>query len=102
VDDRLFAAARTWPRFSSILKSEAKCAPSAAQLPRIAGDRHVGVNQEILMAVEQARVHIVPKPWGSTDLRPWHVRDQAPALETAHLRPETKSVIRTPPAKAAP
>ncbi|HEV2442556.1 MAG TPA: class I mannose-6-phosphate isomerase [Steroidobacteraceae bacterium] len=24
------------------------------------------------MAVEQARSHIVPKPWGSTDLRPWH------------------------------
>ena len=24
------------------------------------------------MAVELARVHIVPKPWGSTDLRPWH------------------------------
>ena len=22
--------------------------------------------------VEQARIHIVPKPWGSTDLRPWH------------------------------
>lgn len=24
------------------------------------------------MAVELASVHIVPKPWGSTDLRPWH------------------------------
>lgn len=24
------------------------------------------------MAVELARIHIVPKPWGSTDLRPWH------------------------------
>ena len=24
------------------------------------------------MAVELARVQIVPKPWGSTDLRPWH------------------------------
>lgn len=24
------------------------------------------------MAVEQARIHIVPKLWGSTDLRPWH------------------------------
>ena len=24
------------------------------------------------MAIEQAGVHIVPKPWGSTDLRPWH------------------------------
>ncbi len=24
------------------------------------------------MAIELARVHIVPKPWGSTDLRPWH------------------------------
>lgn len=24
------------------------------------------------MAVEQARVRIVPKPWGSTDLRPWN------------------------------
>ncbi len=24
------------------------------------------------MAVELARIHIVPKPWGSTDLRPWY------------------------------
>jgi mannose-6-phosphate isomerase len=24
------------------------------------------------MAVEQASSHIVLKPWGSTDLRPWH------------------------------
>lgn len=24
------------------------------------------------MALELARIHIVPKPWGSTDLRPWH------------------------------
>ena len=24
------------------------------------------------MALELARSHIVPKPWGSTDLRPWH------------------------------
>ncbi len=24
------------------------------------------------MAVEQARIHIVPKPWGRTDLRPWN------------------------------
>ncbi|HEY1890759.1 MAG TPA: class I mannose-6-phosphate isomerase [Steroidobacteraceae bacterium] len=24
------------------------------------------------MTVELARVHIVPKPWGNTDLRPWH------------------------------
>ena len=24
------------------------------------------------MAVELARIHIVPKPWGRTDLRPWH------------------------------
>lgn len=24
------------------------------------------------MVVEQARVRVVPKPWGSTDLRPWH------------------------------
>ncbi|HEV2268420.1 MAG TPA: class I mannose-6-phosphate isomerase [Steroidobacteraceae bacterium] len=24
------------------------------------------------MAVELARIHIVPKPWGNTDLRPWH------------------------------
>lgn len=30
------------------------------------------VNQEIPVAVELARTHIVPKPWGSTDLRPWH------------------------------
>ena len=31
------------------------------------------------MAVEQARVHIVPKPWGSTDLRPWHAYHDAKA-----------------------
>lgn len=24
------------------------------------------------MAVERARIHIVPKPWGRTDLRPWN------------------------------
>ncbi|WP_297900109.1 class I mannose-6-phosphate isomerase [Metallibacterium sp.] len=24
------------------------------------------------MAVEQARIHIIPKPWGRTDLRPWN------------------------------
>lgn len=24
------------------------------------------------MVVEQARIRVVPKPWGSTDLRPWH------------------------------
>lgn len=30
------------------------------------------VNQEVLMALELARIHIVRKPWGSTDLRPWH------------------------------
>lgn len=24
------------------------------------------------MAVEKARIHIVPKPWGRTDLRPWN------------------------------
>lgn len=31
------------------------------------------------MAVEQARVHIVPKPWGSIDLRPWHAYHDAKA-----------------------
>jgi mannose-6-phosphate isomerase len=31
------------------------------------------VTQEVSMAVEQARIHIIPKPWGRTDLRPWHV-----------------------------
>ncbi len=30
------------------------------------------VNQEVLMALELARIHIVPKPWGSTDLPPRH------------------------------
>ena len=25
------------------------------------------------MAVEQAHIHIIPKPWGRTDLRPWNV-----------------------------
>ena len=24
------------------------------------------------MAVEQAHIHIIPKPWGRTDLRPWN------------------------------
>ncbi len=24
------------------------------------------------MAIEQARIHIIPKPWGRTDLRPWN------------------------------
>jgi mannose-6-phosphate isomerase len=29
------------------------------------------------MAVEQARVRLVPKPWGRTDLRPWNVHHDA-------------------------
>jgi mannose-6-phosphate isomerase len=29
------------------------------------------------MAVEQARVHLVPKPWGRSDLRPWNVHHDA-------------------------
>ena len=30
------------------------------------------VNQESFMALEQARMHTVAKPWGCTDLRPWN------------------------------
>ncbi len=29
------------------------------------------------MSVEQARIHIVPKPWGRTDLRPWNAYHDA-------------------------
>ena len=33
------------------------------------------------MAFEQARVRLVPKPWGCTDLRPWNAyRDAAAAM----------------------
>jgi mannose-6-phosphate isomerase len=35
------------------------------------------VNLETFMAVEQARVRLVPKPWGRTDLRPWNVHHDA-------------------------
>jgi mannose-6-phosphate isomerase len=35
------------------------------------------VNLDIFMAVEQARVRLVPKPWGRTDLRPWNVHHDA-------------------------
>ncbi len=31
------------------------------------------------MAIEQTRIHIVPKPWGSTDLRPWNAHHDAGA-----------------------
>ena len=66
------------------------------------------------MAVEQARIHIEPKPWGSPDLRPWHAYhdDKAAIGEIWFERtdlpvrtgdgPEARSVIRTPPAKTAP
>jgi mannose-6-phosphate isomerase len=30
-----------------------------------------GYDQEAVMAIERANVRAVPKPWGSTDLRPW-------------------------------
>jgi len=35
------------------------------------------VNLDNFMAVEQARVRLVPKPWGRTDLRPWNVHYDA-------------------------
>lgn len=31
------------------------------------------------MAIEQTRIHVVPKPWGSTDLRPWNAHHDADA-----------------------
>jgi hypothetical protein len=30
------------------------------------------VNRESFMALEQARMHTVAKPWGCADLRPWN------------------------------
>lgn len=37
------------------------------------------IDLETFMAVEQARVRLVPKPWGRTDLRPWNVYHDAAA-----------------------
>jgi mannose-6-phosphate isomerase len=52
------------------------------------------------MAVEQARIHIVPEPWGSPELRPWHAYHAAEAA-IGEIWFE-RTVIRTPPAKTAP
>src|SRR5581483_9116773 len=38
-----------------------------------------GRSRRAFMAVEQARVRLVPKPWGCTDLRPWNVHHDAAA-----------------------
>ncbi|MHB8813981.1 MAG: cupin domain-containing protein [Steroidobacteraceae bacterium] len=45
------------------------------------------------MAVEQARIHIVPKPWGGTDPRPWHAyHDGKAAIEKICLEHTDREV----------
>ena len=53
------------------------------------------VNLETVVAVEQTRAHLVPKPWGRTDLRPWNVyHDAGAAMGVVGLSAPTQ---RLPP-----
>jgi mannose-6-phosphate isomerase len=51
------------------------------------------VDWEIVMTVEQARAHLVAKPWGRTDLRPWngHHDSGAPMGEVWFERSDTQA-----------
>lgn len=51
------------------------------------------------MTIEQARIHMIPKPWGRTDLRPWNVyHDTRTAIGEITL--ERADTASPPPALA--